>query len=376
MFVGYRLWLFISAVSAAFACGISTAVAQDGASAGARCNVPAAAVRADTAIVTLNQQKSWQPRSGDVDFSLAAPKALPPETTFQVCFGWQVYGQTTTEFIPARQVRLLSTIVEGGRNIYKLSAVVPALPHAPPRFPSTSETGAAPPGGVYTAFMIVPVADLRVLAYDAANKLILDERVALGVTSRTLAAAVAVVVIFFGLAVCCWALPKLPAGIRVNPLLRLISTGNGYASLSQFQIILWTFLVGGAAAYVMALSGDLIVISTGTLVLLGISGAVVLGAQAKNAADEKAAAANAPSPPVPAQRAAPRTPLWSDLIASADEPIDVTRLQMLFFTLIAAAFVAMKVVVSYAIPEIPTEFLTLIGISNGVYMGSKLARPS
>jgi hypothetical protein len=45
--------------------------------------------------------------------------------------------------------------------------------------------------------------------------------------------------------------------------------------------------------------------------------------------------------------------------------------QMLFFTLVAALFVGMKVLTSYVIPEIPQGILLLMGISNGVYMTAK-----
>jgi hypothetical protein len=49
---------------------------------------------------------------------------------------------------------------------------------------------------------------------------------------------------------------------------------------------------------------------------------------------------------------------------------------MLLFTLITAVFVLVSVVASYVIPEIPAGFVTLMGISNGVYMGSKIAQSS
>ena len=47
---------------------------------------------------------------------------------------------------------------------------------------------------------------------------------------------------------------------------------------------------------------------------------------------------------------------------------------MLFFTLITAGFVVLKVVTGYEIPPIPDGFMTLMGISNGVYLGSKFAK--
>ena len=149
-----------------------------------------------------------------------------------------------------------------------------------------------------------------------------------------------------------------------DPILAVISTRDGYASLSQFQIILWTFVVGAGAVYVMVLSGNLIEITGGTLVLLGIAGAATL-------------LARVPSPgTAPAQAPVTRpdrVPLWSDLVVveGDNEEIDVTRLQMLVFTCISAAFVTLKVLTSYDIPQIPDGFLVLMGISNGVYVTGK-----
>ena len=46
------------------------------------------------------------------------------------------------------------------------------------------------------------------------------------------------------------------------------------------------------------------------------------------------------------------------------------------FTLITAGFVLMTVITTYIIPEISTGFQTLLGISNGVYIGSKIVQRS
>jgi hypothetical protein len=70
-----------------------------------------------------------------------------------------------------------------------------------------------------------------------------------------------------------------------------------------------------------------------------------------------------------------RHPRWSDLVMEEVQgrEVDVTRVQMLYFTLVTAVFVVMKVVTSYEIPAIPEGFLILMGISNSVYVGSKFA---
>jgi Penicillinase repressor len=74
----------------------------------------------------------------------------------------------------------------------------------------------------------------------------------------------------------------------------------------------------------------------------------------------------------------PRVLAVSGLLAdgTVTREIDTARFQMLLFTLITAAFVLMNVVTTYVIPEISTGFQTLMGISNGVYLGSKIAQGS
>ncbi len=75
---------------------------------------------------------------------------------------------------------------------------------------------------------------------------------------------------------------------------------------------------------------------------------------------------------VTSQRTVSRQPEFADLLMGQDsKEIDVSRIQMLFFTLIAAAFVMVKVLSSHEIPEIPNGILLLMGISNGVYLTAK-----
>jgi hypothetical protein len=264
---------------------------------------------------------------------------------------------------------------------------------------------------------------------------------AIGITYPLAAVAIVIVTMGLGFVVLTAVASRRlthPGILHANGLLRVISTPSGFASLSQLQIILWTFVVAASAVYVMSLSGELVQITSGTLVLLGIAGAAGIGAKiqtenqiatadaaaAKAAAEkaaadvlaaQKAAAASVlPADPVAAARVtvennlaaadqaakatianaakdnadaqknppAGQTPKWSDLIVNeritddgtVTREIDVARFQMLLFTLITAAFVLMSVVTTYVIPEISTGFQTLLGISNGVYLGSKIAQ--
>ena len=102
----------------------------------------------------------------------------------------------------------------------------------------------------------------------------------IGITSKPISAAFAL--LFLGVA--CVVLYRFARALRVpgsGLVLRIISLANGWASLSQFQIVLWTLLIGTGAVYVVTLTGSLLVITSGTLILLGIAGAAAVGSQIK-----------------------------------------------------------------------------------------------
>jgi hypothetical protein len=373
--------------------------------------------------------KSWQPRGGEFSFVIETPNAIPDDALVTVCFGWKRAGGTpeatdfTVESHPTRIVQF-----DASRKSVTIAATVPALTSPLPRWADHANGSVA---GVYEGLWTVPVADVRVLVYKPTGEPVVDTLTTVGITSTAwaFACAIAAVALGLGLLYGC-ARIRQPQLARVNPLLRIIATERNYASLSQAQIILWTLVVGASAVYVMALSGDLIDITGGTLVLLGISGGATVASKWKSAIDDQArsgaplpavgaggAAIGPPAAVVPAAPAvaqpgsaagpgqpaaipaapavAPATgpagppaavppksrPQWTDLLVSLDQvngtfvaTIDVTRVQMLFFTLITAAFVVLKVITSYEIPPIPDGFMTLMGVSNGVYLGSKFAK--
>ena len=71
-----------------------------------------------------------------------------------------------------------------------------------------------------------------------------------------------------------------------------------------------------------------------------------------------------------------RYPRWSDLVTEGATPseIDVSRVQMIIFTLIIAGFVVTQIIDTSAIPDISSNYLVLMGISNGVYITTKFVR--
>jgi chitodextrinase len=71
-----------------------------------------------------------------------------------------------------------------------------------------------------------------------------------------------------------------------------------------------------------------------------------------------------------------RVPKWADLVIwDGINEIDVTRVQMLLFTVITAGFVLVKIADNNVIPDIPLGILTLMGLSNGVYLAAKFIPP-
>jgi hypothetical protein len=313
---------------------------------------------------TGGQQKNWQPPGGEITFTVRSFVQIPADSLVVVCFRWKRSGDKQDHFITARPTHLDMT--DAGRML-RVTVVVPdRLGKAPPRFSGDGERA-----GLY----LVPLAEVRILVLgkgaDGSFSVTADVSHVIGVANPFLALLMAMLTVLAAFAFLSFVshrrLKRLGLG-DLDPIIRVIATPDGYASLSQFQMVVWTFVVAASAVYVMMLSGELIEVTSGTLVLLGISGAVTVGTQLHD--NRQIGATPAPRPP--------RKPMWSDLIVdevNGQREIDVTRVQMLYFTVITALFVVMRVLTTYVIPEIPQGFQILMGISNAVYFGSKVAQP-
>jgi hypothetical protein len=509
--------------------------------------------------VAIDPASAWRTPGSQLKFTITGPEDAVAGIKVHTCYQWAWDDPKNMTWIEAAPVRLVTT--SGGAASVALWSSVPDLPPAP--FSWWDRVLYQARGEAYTALGFVPLARLRVIATPGAGDgwTGLDVTDTFGVTNPVFAACASVLIVVIAwLALALFGRArKIPGGH--SPLLQVITDSEGYASLSQLQIILWSFVVGGSAIYVMALSGTLIDLSPGMLVLLGISGVSTLGTRLKASADAAgsgttptpgkvvglhpndpptaserrltwaaplegvpdgytvqyaiagegppawttvtttlerpgfrlvglapstayvvnvfatngavpgpgcqvaittaaepagaigpvqglrpgervgnvslavqweahpqaaayclqrrrrdtddgwtdaptngtagtldrlephtiydirlAAAATAPYPQAPAtfgkwsyvsvSTTGPRVPQWSDLVVEADgvAEIDVTRVQMLFFTVVIAVFVVMRVVTSSEIPVIPDSFQALMGISNGVYLGAKFVR--
>ena len=168
------------------------------------------------------------------------------------------------------------------------------------------------------------------------------------------------------------AIPWLVAGIitarnepkkwlRFDPIW-FVSGKHGSASLSLAQILLWTILVFSASFYVLVVSGKLLDLTNEVLMLVGIAGgSSVIAKITASAKGGKGVKSVAP---------APKDPKWLDLFQTEGRP-DLTKVQMALFTTLAAIFVTANIYGTLEFPELPAGLLTLIGISNGVYLGAK-----
>jgi uncharacterized membrane protein (DUF106 family) len=148
---------------------------------------------------------------------------------------------------------------------------------------------------------------------------------------------------------------------KLNPVW-IVSGKIGGASLSLAQILLWSILVFSSSFYVLVVSGRLLDLTNDVLMLLGIAGgASVIAKITASAKDVKGQALVG---------ATEKEPKWLDLIKTEGRP-DLYKFQMALFTTLAAVFVTREIYSTLEFPILPAGLLTLIGISNGVYLTAK-----
>ncbi len=300
-------------------------------------------------------------------FTIASTNGgLPAVTQVIVCFRWEGtdLARNQLAYLPSPLVRSIPNT--NGQVGY--GAVIPNL-------------GALQFYGIgpnhlhvqHTALGTVPLAEMAVMVQMAGGSAPVAVILPVGVTNAGVAAAVVLVCVSLACIVLWTLAPKEMLSQTSNwrtkiseHILAVISNPDGVASLSQFQVMLWTLVVAAAAIFVMVLSGNLISISSQMLTLLGIAG----GTQILASVDRT-------KPPPGKEYPAPGKPAWSQMLVDKfSGDLDVTRVQMLIFTLITAAFVAVQVVATYSIPDISDSFMVLMGISNGVYLaGRQIAAP-
>jgi hypothetical protein len=139
---------------------------------------------------------------------------------------------------------------------------------------------------------------------------------------------------------------SLPSGV----------SGRKSFSLARTQMAMWTFLVAGALAFIFLVTWNENTLSSGVLVLIGISSGTTLLAATADGTN-----------PVPQVTQG----FFTDLLTDGAGP-SFHRYQMLLFTLVLAVIFVVMVANDLTMPEFDATLLGLMGISNGTYLGFKL----
>jgi hypothetical protein len=150
----------------------------------------------------------------------------------------------------------------------------------------------------------------------------------------------------------------------------LALTKQNRFSLSKMQIVIWSYVIIFGLVFVWIMTQKFLVITPQVLILLGIGG--VTAAAAKVQKTTRLSKID-PAYRVELEEKTPdRTPTYSDLITTSDGYPCISKFQMLFFTLIIAIIVFIKIANQYSFPELSTELVALMGVSGGLYLGKGL----
>jgi hypothetical protein len=222
----------------------------------------------------------WQPVGGEIRFTLTELTSQPQNIT--VWFNWQDARDQKT-CVPSARVQFISKSSVLGdntkiENVY--SAQLPPLDGDAKAFPWIE-------GLKHWRFKnVVPLADMYVHANfkddtGADAPVLLVGSVGVSTPWFAFVVASALVAVAWGFLLSWATAHNIPGG----RLLRVISTPHGVASLSQFQIMIWSTVIGAGIIYVMLLSGNLIDVPTTTLGLLGITGLTLVGSKVQATSD-------------------------------------------------------------------------------------------
>jgi hypothetical protein len=171
---------------------------------------------------------------------------------------------------------------------------------------------------------------------------------------------------------------KLPHWYNYLDPVVLSSGPNGDGSISRLQILFFSFLVFFLLLYILLKVGQLSALSDTVLILMGISGIGAGLAKATEVGKERLSFENwawlidrkwLPENGLAATKVA----RWRDLVTSADG-LDVYHVQMLIFSLVVGVSLFKNGVTATDLSsfEIPQSMLTLLGLSQAVYIGGKL----
>lgn len=130
-------------------------------------------------------------------------------------------------------------------------------------------------------------------------------------------------------------------------------------SLARSQMAFWFFMVISAFVLIWLIIGDTDTVTSGMLVLIGISAGTALGSTAIDSSSE--------DPP-----SAEKSRGFINDILSDGKGISFHRFQIVIWTIVLGFVFVRNVIGQLAMPDFGTTLLTLMGISSGTYLGMKL----
>lgn len=170
----------------------------------------------------------------------------------------------------------------------------------------------------------------------------------------------------------------------INPL-KILADATGRASLANTQVFFFSLIVLWLSLYWVMQTGELKIFDDTVLGLLGITVGGAAGGKVADAARNRVSTENWAW----AKRkkwiqrdftraSLNRTPLVGDLFTS-DQGFEVARFQAVAFSLVVGVSLFYQGISWYpgtSLIKIDASYLTLIGISQGVYVGGKVVWPS
>jgi hypothetical protein len=163
---------------------------------------------------------------------------------------------------------------------------------------------------------------------------------------------------------------------RLNPL-RITANPFGEASLSNLQFFGFTLLIASLAFYRWMLTGVLGSFPADLLILLGVSTG---GSVAARVVQQRAGLNEVTRKDLTRRgwftgSVKWRRPRLNHLLASAGR-FDLSRMQAFLFSLVVASYVLSSGVVDLGTVKIPTEMLSLMGLSQVIYVAGKAVAPA
>ncbi|AKU23446.1 hypothetical protein [Massilia sp. NR 4-1] len=159
-----------------------------------------------------------------------------------------------------------------------------------------------------------------------------------------------------------------------------ITGPNGQASLSQLQMLVFTLIVATLLFYQWLRTGLLQQLSTDLLYLIGISTAGAAGSQVTSSLKkELEPAAHQYAQQLgwfTAPLIGPERKAGAGALLMSNKRFDIYKFQMLVFTFVIAAYVIASGADELGNIQISATLLTLMGMSQGAYVGGRVATDS